>query len=537
MTRIAAGAAAALALLFVPRYTATAATPPKLAVVIVVDQMRADYVDRFNREWTGGLKRLVTQGAWYQQAAYPYLTTVTCAGHATISTGSFPHVHGIFQNAWWDRDARKQMTCTADPQTKDVGYGVPVTGGDSAYRLQVPTFGDQMRTSRQAHVVSLSLKDRSAIMLGGHGGDAITWLTNTLDGWETSAGYSESGVPAVKAFVDANPIAADFGKTWDRALPAASYSGPDDGVGEAPPAGWTRSFPHPLKGTAGQPDSTFYAQWERSPFADAYVGRFAAALVASLKLGTHDGTDVLAVSFSSPDLVGHAFGPASHEVQDMYARLDKTLGALFDNLDATVGKDQWIVGLTADHGVTPIPEQLVAAGKDAGRINGGAIIDAIEQALRPALGEGRHVTVLNTNDVYFEPGVYDKMQKSRQLLTAVVGAIAARPGVRRVFRSEEIRGAASSKDPLLRAAALSYFPGRSGDIIIATKPGWMISGAGTTHGSANADDQRVPILIYGPGVKPGTYQDAATPADLTPTLAALSGLAMKAEGHPLSCVR
>ena len=224
-------------------------------------------------------------------------------------------------------------------------------------------------------------------------------------------------MPAVKAFIDANPIAADFGKTWEKRLPAARYTGADDGVGEAPPQGWTRSFPHALKGTADKVDGTYFAQWERSPFADAYIGRFAAALVQSLQLGKHDGTDVLAISFSSPDLVGHAFGPRSHEIQDMYAHLDKTLGTLFDQLDAVVGKDQWVVGLSADHGVTPIPEQLVAEGKDAGRINGGALVDAVEQALKPAIGDARHVTVLNTNDIYFEPGVYDKMLKSPQLMT------------------------------------------------------------------------------------------------------------------------
>jgi predicted AlkP superfamily pyrophosphatase or phosphodiesterase len=344
-------------------------------------------------------------------------------------------------------------------------------------------------------------------------------------------------VPAVKAFVDANPLTADLGKTWDRVLPAASYSGPDDGVGEAPPPGWTRSFPHPLKGTAGAADATYAAQWERSPFADAYLGRFAAALTQSLQLGKHDGTDVLAISFSTPDLVGHAFGPASHEVQDIYAHLDKTIGELFDQLDVIVGKDQWVAGLSADHGVTPIPEQLVAAGKDAGRINGGAIVDAIEQVLKPALGAGRHITVLNTNDIYFEPGIYDKILKKRELMTSVISAIQARPGIQRAFRSEEIRGAAGSKDPLLRAAALSYFPGRSGDIVFVNKPGWMISAAGTTHGGASADDQRVPILFLGHGVKPGAYRDPATPADLAPTLAALSGLSMKAEGHPLPCVQ
>ena len=196
---------AALAVLVATRPQAAPQPLPKLAVVIVVDQMRADYVDRFQGEWTSGLKRMVSQGAWFQRAAYPYLTTVTCAGHATVSTGSFPHVHGVFQNAWWDREMRKQMTCTEDPKATNVGYGVTAGGGDSAYRLQVPSFGDQMRAGRQAHVVSLALKARSAIMLGGHGGDAVTWLTETLDGWETSAGYSESGVPAVKTFIEANP--------------------------------------------------------------------------------------------------------------------------------------------------------------------------------------------------------------------------------------------------------------------------------------------------------------------------------------------
>jgi predicted AlkP superfamily pyrophosphatase or phosphodiesterase len=535
--KISCSLAVAAAVLLSTHPHAATQPPPKLAVVIVVDQMRADYVDRFNGEWTGGLKRMVSQGAWFQQAGYPYLTTVTCAGHATISTGSFPHVHGVFQNAWWDRDTRKQMTCTEDPKVHNVGYGVAVTGGDSAYRLQVPTFGDQMRGGRHAHVVSLALKARSSVMLGGHGADATTWLTEPLDGWETSSGYSEAGVQAVKTFVDANPLSADFGKVWDLMLPASSYPGPDDGLNEAPPPGWTSTFPHVLRGTGNAPDLTYNAQWERSPFADAYIGRFAAALVQSLQLGKHDGTDVLAISFSSPDLVGHAFGPRSREVQDMYAHLDKTIGALFDQLDVLVGKDQWVAGLSADHGVTPIPEQLVAEGKNAGRINGGALVDAIEQVLKPALGQTRHVTVLNTNDIYFEPGVYDKIRKSNQLTTAVISAIASQPGVERVFRSEELRGADKSKDPLLRAAALSYFPGRSGDVVFATRPGWMLSASGTTHGSANPDDQRVPLLFYGRGIKAGTYQDAATPADLTPTLAAISGLTMKAEGRALSCAQ
>src|SRR3989442_416430 len=211
---------------------------PKLAVILVVDQMRADYVDRFKADWTGGLKRLVTRGAWFRRAAYPYLSTVTCAGHATIATGTFPHVHGVLQNVWWDRDARKVMTCTEDPGVKNIGYAASVTGGDSAYRLEASTFADEMRRQLSAHVVSLSVKDRSAIMLAGHGGEAVTWLSTALDGWVTSSAFTTSPVPAVKAFVEANPIDADFGKSWTRLLPAARYREPDAAEGEAPPRGW-----------------------------------------------------------------------------------------------------------------------------------------------------------------------------------------------------------------------------------------------------------------------------------------------------------
>ena len=512
---------------------AAPADPPKLAVILVVDQMRADYVDRFQEGWTGGLKRMVSQGAWFSEAAYPYLTTVTCAGHATIATGSFPHTHGIFQNNWWDRELKKQVICNEDPRVKDIAYGTEVRSGDSAYRLEVATLADVMRSQRKSHVVSLALKDRSAIMLAGHGGEAVTWLSNNVDGWITSPVYTEEPVPAVKAFVDANPISADLGKVWTKMLPEEAYAGSDDAAGEAPPTGWTRAFPHELAGSNGVADNSFLSQWQRSPFADAYVGRFAAALVKALKLGTHETTDILAVSFSTPDMVGHAFGPRSHEVADIFAHLDRTIGTLFDELDAQVGKGQWVAGLSADHGVTPIPEQLVAEGKDGGRISGGAIIDAVNLALTPTLGTGRHVTALSTNDLYFEPGVYDKIRRRPAAISAAIAAIAARPGVQRVFRSEDLRDVASAKDPLQRAAALSYYPGRSGDLVIANKPGWMISAAGTTHGSANPDDQRVPLLFLGAGVKPGKYMRPATPADLAPTLAAIVGVSLKAEGHSL----
>jgi hypothetical protein len=392
-----------------------------------------------------------------------------------------------------------------------------------------------MRNQRAAHVVTLSLKGRSAIMLAGHGGDAVTWSSDSFDGWVTSSAFTTTGpVPEVKAFTDANPIDADFGKTWTRLVPESSYAWPDDGEGEKPPPGWTRTFPHELKGGGDRPDAKFHQQWALSPYADAYVGRFAAALTESLQLGRHDGTDVLGVSFSSPDLIGHAFGPWSQEVQDTYARLDRTIGALLDRIDALVGRDRYVVALTADHGATPIPEQLVRRGHDAGRLSAAAIVHAAEQRAQAALGQGKYVAQLNDNDLYLEPGMYQELTATPAALDGVIRTLSATPGVAKVFRSEQLQDATKSADPLRRAAALSYFPGLSGDLILAFKPGWVLGSSATTHGGASPDDRRVPILFMGRGIKPGQYLQPVTPADVAPTLAAVCGISMpKAEGHAL----
>lgn len=516
-----------------------AATHPKLAVLIVVDQMRADYVDRFRGDWTAGLKRLVSRGAWFNRAAYPYFDTFTCPGHATIGTGAFPSRHGVFQNSWFDRGLNRAVTCTEDAAVQAVSYDTPVPGGDSAAKLLIPTFADEMRRQRSARVVSLALKARSAIMMAGHGGDAVTWLSDSLEGWKTSTAYSPAPVPEVAAFVRANPITADYGKTWSPILPPDRHEGSDAGLGERPPRGWTNSFPHVLKGDANEakPTRTFYVQWETSPYADAYVGRMAAALAESMALGTKDTTDVLAISFSSPDLVGHAFGPRSWEVREMYANLDRTMGSLFDRLDQLVGADQYVVGLSADHGVSEIPEQLVAKGRDGGRVDILAAVQKMEAAAQAALGPGRYLQTVVGNDVYFVQGAFDKLLKTPDALKGVIKAGESAPGIARVLRVDEA-ATGTSGDRLLHAVALSSTPNRRGELILALKPGWIGGSIGATHGSANPDDQRVPVMLYGAGIKPGRYGDAATPADIAPTLADICGIDLpQAQGTILRAAR
>jgi hypothetical protein len=209
-------------------------TRPKLVVLIVVDQMRADYVDKFRGQWSGGLKRLVEEGAWFRAAAYPYAATETCVGHSTISTGAFPQRHGMVANAWWDRDAQKMVTCTEDPKATNTGYaGVSAKGGDSAWRMQVPSFAEELKfqTGNATRVVTFSLKARAAITMAGHKADAATWVDG--GGLVTSSAYGT--MPFIEAYAAAQPVRADYGKTWTTSLPVSAYWYDEKATGAVPP--------------------------------------------------------------------------------------------------------------------------------------------------------------------------------------------------------------------------------------------------------------------------------------------------------------
>jgi hypothetical protein len=318
-----------------------AATKPKLVVMFVVDQMRADYVEKFRGQWTGGLKRLVEEGAWFREAAYPYAATETCVGHATISTGALPATHGMISNEWWDREQQKEVTCTSDSNVKNIGYGgASVEGGDSVARMLMPAFADELKfqTGGGTRIVTFSLKARAAITLGGHQGDAVTWFDPDVGAWTTSSAYPIA--PFVEEYTKAHPVAADYGKAWAPLLPIAAYLYDEAAIGAIPPAGFGTAFPHPLRGETDSKgaDPAFYSQWETSPYADTYLEQLAEAAVDKLDLGKRTGTDFLGVSFSSVDYVGHAFGPRSREIQDILVRLDRDLGQLLAHLDKAVGR-------------------------------------------------------------------------------------------------------------------------------------------------------------------------------------------------------
>ncbi|MGH9742732.1 MAG: alkaline phosphatase family protein, partial [Candidatus Acidiferrum sp.] len=303
-------------------------------------------------------------------------------------------------------------------------------------------------------------------------------------------------------------------------------------------------FPHPLRGKPGSTsaDAAFYYEWEGSPFAETYLAEMAADAVDKLGLGRGKSTDYLGVSFSSVDYVAHAFGPRSWEVQDELARLDRDLAGLFAHLDKVVGRGNYVVSLTADHGGAPIPEDMEKTGVDAGWLNLAEVKERAEKALealnyaKPAIAE------VGGSDVYFTQGTYEKLKADPAAMRAVIEAIESVPGVAHVYRAEHLEDRPATDSPIRRAESDSFLKSRSGDLLIVPKPFWEWDFStskhprtyGSMHGSPYYYDQHVPVFFMGFGIRPGNYYDAITPADIAPTLASLCGITLAPrDGHVL----
>lgn len=516
--------------------------PPRLVVMLVVDQMRADYISLYGHQWTKGLRRLLDTGAVFPLAAYPYAYTVTCPGHATISTGTFPNTHGMIGNEWYDREAGKSVVCAEDTSQQSVPFGGrSLVEHQGPARLNALTFTDELRihAPRPPTVVSISLKARSAIPMAGRPSPTTYAVWEAGNGtWTTSTAYTATPWPVVDQFATKHPISENYGQAWTRALPPSAYLFSDSGVAEIVPA----EFPHTLESKTGKPDSEYGVLWRRSPLSDSYLGRLGQHLVRELKLGQQPaGTDVLAVSFSALDIVGHEYGPHSHEVQDVLVRLDETLGALLDTLDSLVGRDRYVIGMSADHGVAQIPEQAQHVVAGSGRHSSTALRNAISAAIEAHVGpggpwtSGSSVTTRLGPNVYLAPGVLARVLATPGAREAINKSLVAIEGVARIYWADELASLVATDDPRLQAARLSYMPGRSGDMMLIFAPQWMAQATGTTHGTPYLFDQRVPLIFAGAGIKAGRYLTSATPADLAPTLAHLVGITMgQATGRVLS---
>ncbi|MCC7009273.1 MAG: alkaline phosphatase family protein [Acidobacteria bacterium] len=538
-----AGAALVAAVLSWPSLSAQAPgaatpavpAPPRLVVVVAVDQMRADYVSMYGAHWKAGLHEIFNNGAYFVDAAYPYGGTKTCAGHSSIGTGTVPATHGMIDNEWYDVETRAFVTCTEDATAQSMRF--PIGSGNehhSGARLLVPTLAEQVAEQRHGRVVSVAGKARSAIGLGGHGGPnaVIVWQEDS-GSWATSSRLARVRSPEIVRFVRARPAFSLGDQTWGRFLPEASYRFEDAAPGEPADNTFPHLFADPIR--TARTTQTIEDFWARTPALDNYIGALASSLVADLGLGQRPAaTDVLTVGFSALDLVGHTYGPRSHEVQDVLARLDQTIGQLLSLLDRAVGRDRYVLALSADHGVAPLPEQA-AAGTDAGRIT--SLLPtgrAIDGALRAALGPGRYVEAISSTSFYFRPGVLDRIKATPAAANAVQSVLLGTKGVQAMYWSWDLASATPTTDPVLAMMRKSYMARRSGDLVIVLKPLWVL-GTEANHGSPHDYDTHVPVAFYGAGVKAGRYGGPATPIDIAPTLARLAGIRLaRTDGQVLS---
>jgi hypothetical protein len=510
-------------------------------VAIAVDQLRADYMDRFRPFFSrSGFNLFLQRGASFAEARYEHATTSTCPGHAVILTGSYGSVNGIIANEWYDVKKGRQEYCAADATVRLIGVNLE---GRSPRNLGGATVGDLLKisTGGQSRVVTVSAKDRSAIMLGGHLADAAYWMEDTL--FVTSTYYRPAMPGWAREFNASGKVSSYFGKKWERLLPAPAYEmvGPDDVPAESDEAGMGRTFPHTI---AGGPaiGEVFVEAFDQSPFSNDVVADFAMRAVAAEGLGRDTVTDLLGISFSANDRVGHSYGPDSHEVMDVTIRLDRTLGRLFGYLDRTVGIANVVMVLTADHGVAPLPEefQRLHPGASARRFHPAAVDTVVNAALEARYGPAPVPGWVVYHD---QPQIYLNLAALRAKKAAVEeaeriaqAAVMSVPGVHEALTATELaKGRAAG---VRTGEVYSFHPGRSGNIYYQMAPYILVDDGptGTGHGTPWAYDQQVPLLWFGSRIVPGIRQTPATVADIAPTLSALLGLTAPggAQGRVLS---
>jgi predicted AlkP superfamily pyrophosphatase or phosphodiesterase len=523
-----------------PAGSAEARLPPQheLVLAIVIDQFRADYLTRYASQFgETGFKRLARDGASWT-GHYGHYATYTGPGHALILSGSYPYLNGISTNKFFNAATGRSEAMVFDAESEVIGVKKTDPDMDVSPRNFVgSTLGDELSlaTAGKSRTVSIATKGRGAILLGGRLGKA--YFLNDDTGEMTTSTYYASVLPNWVVGWNAKKLAdASFGKAWERALPEAEYalSGPDDAKAEGDGNGLGKTFPHKVTGKLERPGPNYYEAFMQTPFANELELDFAKAAIENEQLGKRGTTDLLAISLSAIDLAGHSFGPSSQEVHDLVVRLDKQLGDFLDWVYARVGKDNVLTLLTSDHGASPVPDQMTALGFESGRIKKKAIGEAVEAALvarfgPPAAGakapardkplkEGekaapadKWVLALEDPHVFLNRAAIAAKKLDSQEVEQVAGqAAAALKGFGGYFtRSQLLRGQVPPT-PLATAMLRSYHAPRGGDVVLWTLPFyfWGKYGekdVGSTHGTFYRYDSEVPVLLAGPGVRPGRY--------------------------------
>lgn len=496
---------------------------PKLVVGVVVDQMRYDYWFRYYDKYSeGGFKRLMREGFNCRNHHYHYALTVTAAGHASVYTGSTPAIHGIVGNDWFDKRLGKGMYCVADSTVQPVGTTNAPAGKMSPKNMLVSTITDQLRigTNYQNKTIGIAIKDRGAILPAGHTANGAYWFDSKTGNWITSTFYMNDLPQWVKDYNAKKRPSELMKQNWNTLLPIEKYteSTADDQPYEAKLPGAKKSvFPYDLAGIAGDA----FGVLASTPHGNTVTKEMALEALKNERLGKGKSTDFLAVSFSTPDYVGHGFGPNSVEEEDIYLRLDRDLAELLNAFDAQVGKGNYLLFLSADHGVMDVTDLWKRNRLPAGRLNIGQVNTAVKAVLKEKFGDGDFIRASENYQFYLN---HDLLKQKNLSVDKIVEAI--RPtmldfdGIAEVLNTHDLSNA-NINNYLLTLYKNGTHAKRSGDIQIVTEPGWMSSTIAATHGAPYNYDTHIPLLFFGWGIKPGETFSRTAVADTAPTVAAL----------------
>ena len=473
-----------------------AASKPKLVVAIIVDQFRYDYMTRFDADYHDGLRKLHDSGAFFTDGHEAHFPTVTAVGHAAFLTGSTPAIDGIVGNEWFDRETGKTVTSVSDDATKLVGGNGGT--GSSPRRLVVNTLGDEIKATgpTDTEVIGISLKDRAAILPAGHAANAAYWFEHESGQFVSSTYYMQELPAWVRAFNQSDAANKYVSTQWTpfRTLPAV----------------------------LGKP---YYEAMIATPFGNDMLEAFAEDALKEEHLGRHSGTDVLTVSFSSNDLLGHQVGPDAPEVRDMCIQTDRALGRLLRAVETEAGAGNYVVVFSSDHGVAPKPEELTKRGIPAGRFSRAEVYQAIDGALTGKYGPGKWIVGSADLAPYLNHDLLrEKHAAPAEAQEIAADAVRKLPYIFRVYTGAQLEHENLAADPIGTLMQRGYYRGRAADLFIVQKPYWLASKDGTSHGTPFSYDTHVPVIFLGRGIRPGRYDENVRTADIAPTLAALLGV-------------
>ncbi len=525
-------------LLFCSQIFAQNNEKPKLIVGIVVDQMRYDYLTKYNEKFgDGGFRRLIKQGFNCKNAHYNYAPTETAPGHASIYTGTTPATHGIVGNFWFENG--KNVYCVTDTTVQLLG-ALAGEGAASPRNLFMNTFGDELKISNigKSKVFGVSLKDRGAVLPAGHTGDAAYWFDAVSGNFVTST-YYMSKIPTYLEKFNQRKLSDKFLKdTWKTLYPIEKYTEStadntnfEQSLGNGKD---TPTFPYVMadiveKAKKNQFKKPVYELLRATPFGNTLVKEMALTILTEEKLGKNNQTDVLAISFSSTDLAGHIYGPQSIEVQDIYLRLDRDIEEILENLDKEVGEDSYVVFLTADHAAAYTPNFLKSMKVPAGLFDYKAQKENFKNHLNTKFGAKDWVQKFDDQNIYFDKKLI--AENKLELETFEEEAIKFYrkiDGVFDVFSMNELVEE-GGKNHAQQMWLNGYYHKRSGDILISLKPNWIDKGwyekGGSSHGSVYNHDTHVPVLFYGAKIPRGKYTSRRINiTDIAPTITNILGI-------------